>query len=160
MLHRHVLALWLLSLGLCFKEDLHVSLVQIHGFLQVLREQPAAQHHVVLAAGPLGASILQGAVHVLQLHLQPVLPLHRVPVLAQVVHQLHLAHRPLPAAKQRKGTAPGGPLKLRALEQPRGAIAHLGTAPGEAQYRAEEAAWLIWSDIWRREGGWVLICVW
>lgn len=95
MLYRHVLTrtdmLWLFSLWLCFKEDIHVSLVQIHGFLlhccpQMLRQQPPAQDNIILAPRPLGPSVLQGAVHILQLHLQPVLSLHGVSMLAEVMH--------------------------------------------------------------------------
>ncbi|KAK4822588.1 LOW QUALITY PROTEIN: hypothetical protein QYF61_017174 [Mycteria americana] len=68
------------------KEYIHVSFVQIDGFLlhccpQMLREQPPTsyltQDNIILVSRPLGSSILKGTVHILQFHLKPVLSLHK-----------------------------------------------------------------------------------
>lgn len=89
------ITLWLFSLWLCFKDYIHVSFVQIDGFLlhccpQVLREQPTTSYlthdNIILVARPLGPGILEGAVHVLQFHLKPVLSLHSVSMLSKIMH--------------------------------------------------------------------------
>jgi len=56
----------------------------------MLREQPPTsyltQDNVILVPRPLGSSILEGTVHILQFHLKPVLSLHGVSMLSEIMH--------------------------------------------------------------------------